>query len=62
MTFSSIVENKYCTEKDDRLSHQESKFFMASKEVVLTLHIWPSRKASKRFITEYILNFRFVES
>ena len=39
MTFSSIVENKYCTEKDDRLSHQESKFFIASKEVVLTLHI-----------------------
>ena len=50
-----VAENKYCTEKDDRLPHQNSRFFIASKQVGLALGIWPSRKAIKGLLQNIYL-------
>ena len=49
-----VAENKYCTEKDDRLPHQ-NRFFIASKQVGLALDIWPSRKAIKGLLQNIYL-------
>ena len=64
----TLVENKYCTVKDDYLwkaenpSHQKTMFFIATKGVDLSLDIWPSWKAFIRYITKYISHVRFVIS
>ena len=50
-----LLENKYCTEKDDycfcknddRLPHQKSTFYIGSKGVSLLLFIWSSSKVLK---------------
>ena len=41
--------------KDDRLPHQKSKFFIASKGVGLTLDIWPLKKALKGLLQNIYL-------
>ena len=40
--------------KDDRPPHPKRKFFIASKQVGLSLDIWPYRKALKRLIRIYV--------
>ena len=47
---------------DDRLPHQKSKFFIASKGLGLTLSRFNLKKSLKRVITEYIPNVRFIMS
>ena len=41
--------------KCNRLPHQKSRFFIASKEVAFTLAIWPSRKALKGLLQNVYL-------
>ena len=41
--------------KGDRLPHQKSRFFIASRGVGLSLDVWPSRKALKRLFQNICL-------
>ena len=43
------------SKKDDRLSHQKSRFFLASKGVGLSLDIWLSRKALEGLLQNMIM-------